>query len=370
MSFHKHDYSRPIEEEEFDDTELETPARFNGQSVKRNQNTNIIYRSFRANRTNDGITSKKTTEADQIGDLKGFNNNGGASSYNNNDGGYDVLTMRSPPSLKFDTSVSLDNDQHRNQSPTPITRFKPPTTELSPVDHSPVSYKVTKPNTEKKRNKNIECVTETPALKIRNEDEVKQSILDRVNTTLESLKKKNSSEEVSHTPAVSNILPLKTRFSVSNTESIQPIYNFEEEEPDFVHISKQGVPGRDADVLSSDKEPDLSPTVDKIRSKRNIKASPIKDEDTLGNSTPVSKNSRLHESILPNEHDYHGAEISFSSTKWWTAKQWLILMKVVDLKLISRKDAINSQLLMKELGCSSKQELQRRYDFLRQYRTK
>ncbi|EDK45798.1 predicted protein [Lodderomyces elongisporus NRRL YB-4239] len=52
---------------------------------------------------------------------------------------------------------------------------------------------------------------------------------------------------------------------------------------------------------------------------------------------------------------------------YWTTLQWMKLEKVVRLRLIQRDEAINSELLLKELGCKNKSELKSRYDFLQHY---
>ncbi|KAI5970342.1 hypothetical protein CANMA_000599 [Candida margitis] len=388
---HKFDFSRPIEQEEFDDTELETPVRFNPVNLKRQsrQSTNRVYRSFRAN--NNGTKSNQINEVEQVGESQRGGNGDGS---NAGDSG---LTIRSPPSLKFDKSVSLqNNERQRNQSPTPITRRKPPSLELSPVDHSPVTFKVTKPSIEKRnKDKKNESVTGTPVSRLNsNNDKVKQSILDRVNTTLESLKKTPSEKTSKRSPGGNILSPVNRNITNTNTNTRnrQPVNNYEDEEPDFVHIVLQnGSSQKDMQVPSlMNQEPGLPALATNSNNSNNvtnrdIEIPPLNDEDTLGNSTPAVAKNSLYESILNNNHhhndrrhnlnneqedNYDVFSLGASNTTWWTAKQWSKLMKVVNSKLISRQDAINSRLLMTELGCLNKQDLQRRYDFLKQYKTK
>lgn len=383
MSSHRYSYSRPIEEEEFDDTELETPVRgLNPLDIKRSQQyTNGIYRSFRAVQVDVQSTSNKV---DGSGYPKSHENNGKSGDDALDctiDNLHDGLTIKSPPSLKFDKSVTLDDGKHdkqrKNDSPTPRTRSKPTTVDFSPIDYSPVAFKVIKPNTGRKeatKTKRKEQVSETPILNIYiDNDDVKQSILDRVNTTLESLKKKTPTDQGKNAFDELNPLPVKPQIRHANKENTQPMYNYEVEEPDFVHISRRNSRGLDDKVTLHEDELHFVPMTHHDKTPNNgTKLISLLDEVTLGNSTPVSKPNILRVSNVNREHKLYEAEVSHANgaSTWWTAKQWLKLMKVVNLKVISRNDAINSKLLMKELGCLSKIDLERRYDFLKHYKTK
>ncbi|KAI5950379.1 hypothetical protein KGF57_004342 [Candida theae] len=392
MSFQLDDYRRPIEEEEFDDTELETPVRLNTSNIKQTETANGLYRSFRASGVNYGATSNLRKESGLSKEAKSKTGNDKGSPIHKNAKDPDILTIGSPPSLKFDKSISLD-EKHKqrlkNHSPTPVTRLKPPTSELSPVDHSPVSYKVAKPSIERKGDgKDKARATETPLSKIRHDDEAKQSILDRVNTTLESIKRTEPNDEGIHaTTRPSDVSPAKARYTRSNDGTVQPSYDFEVDEPDFVHAPSETAQQPEKEVPHSRSEQlHLNFDVherDDVLSRPDVNISPIHNDNTLGNSTPLSnrkENSVLHDERNRNLNRNRNrdldreTELEFQlggdSTTWWTATQWSKLMKVVNSKVVSRKDAINSQLLMKELGCSSKEDLQRRYDFLKYYRNK
>ena len=382
MAFQNYPSTRQIEEEEFDDTELETPVRLNTLNIKRREHASGLFTSFRSSRPDDGVASNNTNDIKHTREGETEGRNDKSSPFHKNVENPDVLTIRSPPSLKFDKSVSLGEkhkERLRNQSPTPVTKLKPPTAELSPVDHSPVSYKVTKPIIDKQGNKRKKrLATETPLSKLDNDEELKQSILNRVNTTLESIKRGKPSDKVVHTAVESNnILPVNSKPAGAREEPIRPMYDFEADEPDFVHVPLESFLEPNGRVSSLTEKPDFPLAMqrdDSASNQQNVKVSPIINEDTLGNSTPLyNKDDLIHELNNGNEYDNYRTsefELGADNTTWWTAEQWLKLMKVVNLRLISRQDAINSHLLMKELKCSSKEDLQRRYDFLKQYRTK
>ncbi|RLV95169.1 hypothetical protein JA1_001277 [Spathaspora sp. JA1] len=57
-------------------------------------------------------------------------------------------------------------------------------------------------------------------------------------------------------------------------------------------------------------------------------------------------------------------------SNWWPSSKWAKLRKIVLSKHIDRNEAINSPLLIAELGCKSKNELEKRYDFLASYKVR
>lgn len=58
--------------------------------------------------------------------------------------------------------------------------------------------------------------------------------------------------------------------------------------------------------------------------------------------------------------------LAYESTEWPTEK-WLKLNKVLQLEKLTKKDIINSEVLLSRLGCSSKEELKQRVEFLIQF---
>ncbi|EMG46582.1 hypothetical protein G210_3170 [Candida maltosa Xu316] len=89
-----------------------------------------------------------------------------------------------------------------------------------------------------------------------------------------------------------------------------------------------------------------------------ILAEIINKKDLLGYSTPVS-NQKLD--------DHKEKEVKNYRPPCWPFQRWAKLSKIVKSKDITKAEAINSKLLMKELGCSNKYELEQRYDFLLRY---
>ncbi|EGW32136.1 uncharacterized protein SPAPADRAFT_50725 [Spathaspora passalidarum NRRL Y-27907] len=65
-----------------------------------------------------------------------------------------------------------------------------------------------------------------------------------------------------------------------------------------------------------------------------------------------------------------GYKHTTTHSNWWPRSKWDKLLKIVLSKHIDREEAINSPLLMSELGCKSRVELENRYDFLVHYKLK
>ncbi|ODV82256.1 uncharacterized protein CANTADRAFT_4275 [Suhomyces tanzawaensis NRRL Y-17324] len=87
--------------------------------------------------------------------------------------------------------------------------------------------------------------------------------------------------------------------------------------------------------------------------------SDLRGESTLTKMSPETK-------LNPSNNELNGqiAHGKYSFSHEWSPKKWKMLFRIVQLNKISIDDAMNSQILIEELGCTSKHELRQRINFL------
>ncbi|KAI5964370.1 uncharacterized protein KGF55_002312 [Candida pseudojiufengensis] len=341
---------RQILEEEFDDTEIESPEKLvkNSEIAKPgNELTTKSFSKFRYNHNSDQLQDFSNESLAEKGRTTSFGKKFQIPS----------RIIRSPPSLKFDKyspikkssiesevlgkhskSIEIDNKHDNIQSPNRIND--------NYINLLPTNGRTSKPITNKgfklknsigirvndSTTRNNEIPTQTsprhtssaasgtynkifkstltkqyPKEEKRGyQTTTKQSILDKVNSTLESLQK----DQISST-------------SKSNNETSKSFGRLEFQEPEFeIEVETR--------QLNNGKMPPLDV------------------------STPIINRSNATTSDVNNA--------------WWPVSKWLKLKRVVHSPSIGREDAINSSLLMRELGCYDKEELESRYDFMERYR--
>ncbi|CAK9441635.1 uncharacterized protein LODBEIA_P55030 [Lodderomyces beijingensis] len=176
----------------------------------------------------------------------------------------------------------------------------------------------------------------------------KPSILDRVNDTLESLNNRESPNKVSQ--------------RIDDRVRKEP-----EPEPEIDPELEIKVPVLSTQFSEDSSEPDF--VVGRVENAGAPKEAIVEEEishNSLAKSTPLDA-GRIADFDLKALSSPPPAPLSSSFSSWWSSSQWSKLEKVVRSHSIQREEAINSKLLMKELGCASKKELRHRYDFLLHY---
>ncbi|KAG7662556.1 uncharacterized protein J8A68_003930 [[Candida] subhashii] len=172
----------------------------------------------------------------------------------------------------------------------------------------------------------------------------RQCIIDKVNTTLESLQKKE--HQAQHpTPrepnAIINSDLLDARISKDDTG-----YSFSEPEPEQ-NLEAASYHMNVAIHNKEEPEYNIPSIVDQANISPEKSIDQMKDDNLYGgSSTPIAK------------FDSHKFE-------YWSNKKWMKLRKIVNSATITREDAINSPLLLNEFGCVSKVEFQNRYDYIK-----
>ncbi|KAI5956302.1 hypothetical protein KGF54_000777 [Candida jiufengensis] len=291
-------------EEEFDDTEIESPLKSINSNDQHKQNNDFTSKSFSNFRSNINVSEEKSP-------INRLNNESNLNKTYRSNLGINQSIVKSPPSLKFDKINAIDmksflSEQEVNDVPitTKYNRKRRNDSKSLDLNKSTTSFesvnKVSKPILKKVKDysKNSNEHQNTP----------KQSILDKVNSTLDSLQKAKT--------------PLATTGLFSKAKNASKF----EDEPDF----------------DSNFEP------------KNFNQ--CYEKKPLDISTPIINNKS------------NSSPIAFDA--WWPTSKWLKLERVINSDSINREDAINSLLLMKELGCTNKEELQSRYDFLQHYRSR
>ncbi|KAI3404149.2 hypothetical protein KGF56_003049 [Candida oxycetoniae] len=436
-----HNYG--LEEEEFDDTITETPAKAITPKRKLGGSEPINYTKFRT--TSDNLTEKSPIlqKVDQeIKQAESILINE-RSHYGRRDFG-----ERSPPNLKFDRSIlptegspvsSRRQSSTLSQRPsTPIQASEiknnkngtssdlietPLLVKLKSVRNTPSQEPLIKeksvqsettntnvqslrkrftrkspekfPEISKPPKRNIFQVNEDGNQSgVKSSNDLKKSLMDRVNNTLESLYRKEEQDS-----------PVKEDSMSQDMGGLEDLDEFDllarpsVKEPDMIRHKRS----------RKDKSEEVDITLPTIEKSASVQNKRLKTEESslshnsLGSSTPIGRGGREGEGREGEGREGEGREgegegregregegegregegggregreykkikspdmnISSMAT-WWSSSQWSKLEKVVRSQSIKREEAINSSLLMKELGCSSKKELQNRYDFLSQY---